>query len=182
MAAGVAILGILILSLLSRAGEASAQTPVAHPDVRLSLEAGVYTLGCNTPLDTDLAQACFVRVDLPGDPVELGCVTATMPDTPYHTSVTVARTENQDADIRCYVTDLDGNHSDYSDNKAIVDFTNPGKGVIVSAMTPVASRDRLPSQFKSLTLSVSGSTEPLLVSHSVHRKGLEPRQRKGETW
>lgn len=150
------------ISMLLIAKSVPAQT--TQPDVNLNREAGVYPIGCHTPADTDLDQACWVRVDQTTGPVELGCIDSPLPNKDYGTSVTIQQTPDENADIRCYVVDIGGLVSDLSDNKGIVDFTRPGKPSI--AVTPVsariefdsselvAARHRMPNQQKHLLITV----------------------------
>ncbi len=111
---------------------ASAQTPAPHPDVPMTRAGGVYPIGCHTPLDTDLEQACWARTDLPEGVVELGCVEAPDPDTRYGIDVTVDRTPHVNAVIKCYVTDSEGLISEYSDNSGMINFMPPGKPRVVA--------------------------------------------------
>ncbi len=98
-----------------------------HTDVDLARSGSMYPITCQPtdPVDK-LAQICAVRTDLDGDPIELGC-------TPHTSSlavtfdITVARTPFQDAEIRCYAVDSEGNVSDLSDNVGRADFTPNGR-------------------------------------------------------
>ena len=114
--------------LLLLASAAVAQEPV-HPDVPLKRVSGVYSIGCVTPADLDLATVCWLRSDLV-TPLELGCLPANLPNTEYRLDVTVPSTTFDDAEIRCYVIDDDALVSDTSPNAGIIDFTPPGKGRI----------------------------------------------------
>lgn len=102
----------------------AAQT--THPDVDLARQGSVYTLNCQPvePIDK-MNQVCAVRTD-GTTPVELGCVDHTTLAV-AEIEVSVDRTPHQDALLRCYVTDSEGNISDISDNAGIADFTPPGK-------------------------------------------------------
>lgn len=102
-----------------------------QPDVSLNRTAGVYNAGCLAdPTDTDIVSGCFVRIDvLPV--IELGCTSqvSTRADdvlagTVYRMDFTVEQTISDDAEIRCYVNDLDF-ASNYSFNAGIIDFTLP---------------------------------------------------------
>lgn len=104
----------------------TAQTPAPHPDVPLDKQGAVYYLNCQPvdPIDK-MDQVCAVRTDQTS-PVELGCIAHTTLDVAV-IEVTVERTPHQDAFIRCYATDTEGNVSDISDNAGVADFTPPGK-------------------------------------------------------
>ncbi len=117
-------LAIILIVLLT--GAAVAQTPAPQPDIPLAREGATYTIGCQPvePIDK-MNQACAVRTDLT-EPVELGCVDHTTLE-PAVITVTVQRTPHQDAFIRCYVTDSEGNVSEISDNAGVADFTPPGR-------------------------------------------------------
>jgi len=118
-------LGILLWLLV--ASVAGAQTIAPQPDVDLTRTGSTYPITCQPTEPVDkLIEICAVRTDLGGDPIELGC-------TP-HTSiaavtfeVTVSRTPFQDAEIRCYALDSEGNVSEYSDNVGLADFTPNGR-------------------------------------------------------
>lgn len=139
--------------------DASAQDPT-HPDVPLQLISGVYPLPCMMPSDTDLAEMCALRVDLPGDPLELGCMPHTEPSVVAVLEVTLEVTPGQDARLRCYVVDEHGNRSDDSPNVGFADFTAPSAPVVVTAEDLIAAqelyqaRQRIAAQLKSLALSV----------------------------
>lgn len=102
---------------------------LAQPaDVPLTLTGGVYPVKVQGPDDADMAKICCVRADaIPV--VELGCVPAG-PSAIIGMDVTVAATQDDDAEIRCYAVDTMGLVSDYSPNAGIVDFTRPG-GVVL---------------------------------------------------
>jgi hypothetical protein len=122
--------GLIVLAVLFFAGkEAWAQTPAPTPDVPLDRQGSVYNFRCQPvePID-NMNQMCAVRTDQT-EPVELGCVPATTLDI-VDMEVTIDRTPHQDAYIRCYATDTQGNVSDYSENAGIADFTPPGKPVV----------------------------------------------------
>ncbi len=123
-------MGMIFWIVFLLAVSAFAQTPAPYPDVPLVKSGGIYNIGCVTPLDTDLAQLCFVRSDLPDGIIELGCMPATVPDIEFRMDIAVQQTTFVDAEIRCYVIDDDANVSDYSDNKGDIDFTPPAKGRI----------------------------------------------------
>ncbi len=158
---------------------ASAQTPAPHPDVPLKKVGGVYDIGCHTPLDTDLDQVCWVRTDLSAGVIELGCLHGPSPDTTYRTDISVQQTPNENADVKCYVSDTEGLVSEYSDNSGLIDFTRPGrprivyvpeaartwpqsrqrKGLLLEFDEPDeivlwTPRERLPAQRKTLTLLI----------------------------
>ena len=119
-------LALIILVTLLISFSANAQTPEPMPDIPLNREGGIYPMSCHTPLDTDLAQLCFVRVDI-DPPLELGCMPATDPDADYTMDITVERTPHQNASIKCYMIDTTLNVGLESDNSGTVDFTPPGK-------------------------------------------------------
>ncbi len=151
-------LGFLVAILF--AAPAFAQTPEPHPDVPLQKVGGVYDIGCHTPLDTDLSQACWVRTDLAAGVDELGCVDAPAPDTDYRTDISVAQTENDDAEIKCYVIDTEGLVSNYSDNSGLIDFTGPGAPRIV--YVPEAARMWPQSRPRKLLLEIEEPEEIVL--------------------
>jgi hypothetical protein len=103
-----------------------AQTPVPRPDISLERQGSVYNFRCQPvePIDK-MNQICAIRTDQI-EPIELGCVDHTDLSVAV-IAVTVERTPNNDAFIRCYATDTEGNVSDYSDNAGIADFIPPGK-------------------------------------------------------
>lgn len=152
---------------------ATAQTPAPYPDVPLKQVGGVYPIGCHTPLDDDLDQVCWVRVDLPDGVEELGCLHGPTPDTAYRTDITVMTTPNIDATIKCYVSDTDSLLSDYSDNSGIIDFTAPGKPRIVWNHVRPWARTWPQSRERKLVLEVVGS-EPALYTP----RERQPDQRK----
>ena len=163
----------LLLALLAAvllAATSSAQTPAAHPDVPLTRTGGVYPIGCHTPLDTDLDQACWARIDLLDVIVELGCMDGPNPDTDYRMDVTVERTPHVNAIVKCYVTDTEGLISDYSDNSGIIDFMPPGKPRVVWTHVRPSARTWPRSQERKLTFVVEGEEIVLLT----------PRERQPE--
>jgi hypothetical protein len=115
-----AVLAFLIVDL------AQGQTPSPYPDIPLEREGATYTFNIQPvePIDK-MIQLCCTRVDLV-EPIELGCVAHTTLDLAPIT-VSVDRTPHQDAEIRCYAEDSEGNVSDLSSNAAWADFTPPGK-------------------------------------------------------
>lgn len=125
-----AICVILLILIFGITREANAQTPDPPGDVALVPIGGLYHIGCQTPLDGDLDQMCFVRTDLP-DVIELGCVDAPDPNSIYYMDAPIISTPDDDAEIRCYVIDTGGLVSDYSPNAGIVDFTSPGPPVFI---------------------------------------------------
>ena len=144
--------GFLVAILL--AAPALGQTPAPHPDVPLKRTGGVYPIACHTPLDTDLDQVCWVRTDLIDGVIELGCMDGPSPDTDYGIDLTIDRTPHTIALIKCYVTDWDGNISEYSDNSGIIDFMPPGKPRIVWTHVRPAARTWPRSQQRKLTFEV----------------------------
>ena len=120
-------IAFLIALLLPMVASALTPTPTAapHPDVTLHKAMGTYRTGCLTGPDTDLVLACFVRADLVSPFPDIDCVTATQPNTAYYSNLVIHPTPGINAEIRCYVTDLDGNVSGYSPNKGDIDFTAP---------------------------------------------------------
>jgi hypothetical protein len=117
------IVGIVIVFASFKA---FAQTPAPQPDVPLEREGSTYQFSCQPvePIDK-MNQLCAVRTDQ-DEPVELGCVDHTTLDVAT-ISITVERTPHQDAMIRCYATDTEGNVSDISENAGVADFTPPGR-------------------------------------------------------
>ena len=87
--------------------------------------AGTYRIACVTPMDTDLALACMVRADLAAPLPDIDCMSASDPDTSYWFNLSIHPTPGDNAEIRCYVADLDGNLSSLSFNKGTIDFTAP---------------------------------------------------------
>lgn len=125
---GTAILaGLAFGTLLILVVNARALPPVAQPDVDLTRSGSTYPITCQPtePFDK-MIQICAVRTDLDGDPVELGCVNHTTIEA-ASLEITVARTPFEDAEVRCYAIDSEGNISAYSDNVGIADFTPNGK-------------------------------------------------------
>ncbi len=133
----------LFLFIMLFAFMAAAQTPTPtstpQPDVTLGRTAGVYHAGCLADqADTDLVSGCFVRADV--SPVtELGCTieVSTRADdvllgTVFRMDFAVQQTTFDDAEIRCYVTDIDFS-SEYSTNAGIIDFTPPGRGRLIAS-------------------------------------------------
>jgi hypothetical protein len=104
----------------------TAQTPVPQPDIPLEKQGSIYFFSCQPvePIDK-MNQMCAVRTDQT-EPVELGCIDHTTLEVAT-IEITVERTPHNDAFIRCYATDTEGNISDISDNAGIADFTPPGK-------------------------------------------------------
>lgn len=151
LVAAACVIAVMLILFISSV--AKSQTP--HPDVPLAKTGGVYNIGCVTPSDLDLADLCFVRSDL-AEVAELGCLPSPDPDTEYRLDLSVHHTANDDAEIRCYVVDTDGNVGDLSDNAGLVDFTRPGKGrvVVIDRRDLIAARHRMPDQFKMLLLEV----------------------------
>jgi hypothetical protein len=117
----------VMVALLLMAQSASAQT---HHDVPLLPSAGVFPVTCQSPGDMDMAQICFIRVDLE-PPLALGCVPCG-PDEACSKDLTVPVTTNNDAEIKCYAEDEGGLVGDNSDNSGIIDFSTPGKPVVVA--------------------------------------------------
>jgi hypothetical protein len=113
-----------------------------QPDIHLNKVAGVYNLGCAPdPTDTDVVEAFFVRTDV--DPVvELGSTTvvSTRADdvaigVVFRMDFVVPQTDNDDAEIRCYVRDAEF-ASDYSNNAGLIDFTRPSKPRVIACTQP----------------------------------------------
>jgi len=160
--------GWLYLVAILLATPAFAQTPAPHPDVPLKKVGGVYDIGCHTPLDTDLDQVCWVRTDLDSGVIELGCLHGPTPDTSYRTDIAVDQTPNEDAEVKCYVSDTEGFVSNYSDNSGLIDFTRPGPPRIVyvpeAARTWPQSRPR-----RQLALFVEDE-EPILFTPRERRR------------
>ncbi|MBW2277969.1 MAG: hypothetical protein JRF63_10775 [Deltaproteobacteria bacterium] len=119
---------IELVAALLIAAPALAQTP--HPDVPLLPSAGVFPMACHSPVDLDMAQICFIRVDV-DPPLPLGCVPCG-PDEGCSSDLTVPVTPNNDAEIKCYAEDTGGLVGDNSDNSGIIDFSKPGKPSVVS--------------------------------------------------
>jgi len=117
---------IVIAAVLALAVPALAQTPAPLPDVDLAREGSTYTIVCQPvePIDK-MIELCAVRTDTL-DPTELGCVSHSTLD-PAPIEVTVVRTPHQDAMIRCYANDSEGNVSDISENAGVADFTPNGR-------------------------------------------------------
>ncbi len=160
-------LGFLVAILF--AAPAFAQTPAPHPDVPLKKVGGVYDIGCHTPLDTDLDQVCWVRVDLAVGVDELGCLHGPSPDTTYRTNIAVQQTPHEDATVKCYVTDTEGLISEYSDNSGLIDFSPPGRPRIV--YVPEAARTWPQSrQRKGLLLEIEEPGEVVLWTPRERRR------------
>jgi hypothetical protein len=123
-----AVFGGIVLSVSGFliADCADAQTPVPRPDIPLARQGSIYNFRCQPvePIDK-MNQICAVRTDQI-EPIELGCVPSTTLDI-VEIEVTIERTPDNDALVRCYATDTEGNVSDYSDNAGIADFIPPGK-------------------------------------------------------
>ena len=98
-------------------------------DIDLKPSAGVYTVKVQSPSDADMAKICVERVDV-SPSVELGCMSASANEIVV-VEVTVPITLNDDAELRAFAYDLDGNKSDASSNAGIIDFTNPGAPTIL---------------------------------------------------
>ncbi len=129
----------LFLFVVLFAFMAAAQEPEPQSDVPLGRTAGVYNAGCLADqTDTDLISGCFVRADV--TPVtELGCTTevSTRADDVlkgmvFRMDFAVQQTTFDDAEIRCYVTDIDFS-SEYSFNAGIIDFTPPARGRLIAS-------------------------------------------------
>ncbi len=112
--------------------QANAQTPAPQPDVDLKRSGSTYPFTCQPtePIDK-LMEVCAVRTDLDGEPIELGCALHSTIE-PVTFNITVARTPFEDAEIRCYARDSEGNESGYSGNVGRADFTPNGKPFVVS--------------------------------------------------
>lgn len=126
----------LVLAVLWPAwAQAQTPTPTAEPtpwpNVSLRSTLGVYPIFCMTPADLDLAQLCFARVDLAGEPLKLGCVEAVEPGTRYQGEIELETTPGSDAHVKCYVVDAELNEGNLSDNWGYSDFTAPGKPRVV---------------------------------------------------
>jgi len=134
-------LAFFLVLFAALAAQAQTPTPTAtpRPDVPGSLTSGVVPMACVTPLDVDLVQICFFRTDLPGDPLELGCMPTTGPDERHSLELTVEVTPEQDARLRCQVTDSSGLPSNLSDNALVLDFTTPGSPWVVAGQAVVDS-------------------------------------------
>ena len=120
-----AIIAAALLGGLAGAAE-------AQEEIRLTPDAGVYTLAATWGTEPDLAQVCFFREDTAE---VLGCVTS--PE--LHGSGVQAAilravlipNPGQDVSIRAYAEDTSGNRSGDSPNRAIADFTPPAAPVIL---------------------------------------------------
>jgi hypothetical protein len=107
--------------------EAASQTP--RPDVPLEMETGTVTLTCvpTVPMD-HVIEACFLRTDLDPD-VDLGCIPA-LGGALGTKDLTIAITEDQNAEIRCFTIGSNNMESELSENAGTVNFTKPGKPYI----------------------------------------------------
>jgi hypothetical protein len=124
----IAVAIVLTLIGFGIAEIAKPQTPTPHPDVDLIRQGSVYNFSCQPvePIDK-MNQMCAVRTDQV-EPVELGCIDHNDLSVAV-IAVTVERTPHNDASIRCYATDSEGNVSDISANAGVADFTPPGRPV-----------------------------------------------------
>lgn len=125
------IIAAVIVIACFMAWDVKAQTPTPQPDIDLARSGSTYPFACQPtePIDK-LTQICAVRTDLEGDPIELECALHSTIE-PVTFEVTVERTPFQDAEIRCYAIDSEGNVSEYSDNVGIADFTPNGRPWVV---------------------------------------------------
>lgn len=112
----------IILSMLI-ATPALAQEPPADVKVNKSSTSFAYTVRMEIQDDVDTTKACAERVDVTPS-LELGCVPA-VANQVVTLEVAIPKTQRQDAEIRGFAYDTDGNKSDPSPNAGFVDFTPP---------------------------------------------------------
>jgi len=118
----------LVLIVVAASAIASRSEAQAPADVQLRQGAGVYEVKVQSPTDLDLDRVCVERVDVT-PAFDLGCSPAA-PSEIVTISVTISRTPLDDAELRAFAYDLDGNKSEPSPNAGLVDFTPPNGPVV----------------------------------------------------
>jgi hypothetical protein len=120
-----ALMAFVIITLLPAFAQAV--------DIRPRPTAGVYSIRVMAPPEEDVAQVCLDQVDdATGAQIErLACAPA-QPNEIVTFSVTIPVSPGHDKTIRAKAIDFSGNESEYSDDKATIDFTPPGKPSFLS--------------------------------------------------
>ena len=122
---GAVLAALAFIVVFTMCDSAQAQTS----DVPLDMVSGTYSMCCMSPVDSDMAEICFVRTDL--DILEeLGCAPAG-PSEKVCKDLDVTVTTNVDAELHCYAKDFSGLISLFSPNAGTIDFTKPGQPMVV---------------------------------------------------